>query len=204
MTVDMVADRAVNPAPDDGVRAGGPDENPATNDPGRLQASMTAHFNFVVRSLRRVGYDIADAEDAAQEAFLVLARRLGDVVQERERPFLFSSAMRIASAHRRGLHREWQRSASSGAEVQPIPSPLEVSEHRSARQKLDEVLSELSVDLRTVLVLYELEEMNTQEIADLLDLPAGTVASRLRRARDAFREGALRVQARDAFRGGTS
>jgi RNA polymerase sigma-70 factor, ECF subfamily len=167
---------------------------------------MTAHFDFVVRSVRRVGYDIADAEDAAQEAFLVFARRLGDVLPGRERSFLFSSAMRIASTHRRSRHREWRRNATSEAEapVQPIPSPFEVSEHRSARQKLDQVLSELDVDLRTVLVLYELEEMNPHEIADLLGLPRGTVISRLRRARDAFRESVLRAQARDAFREGTS
>jgi RNA polymerase sigma-70 factor (ECF subfamily) len=165
---------------------------------------MTADFSFVVRSLRRVGYDIADAEDAAQEAFLVFARRLGDVAPGKERSFVFASAMRIASTHRRSLHRQWRRNAASEAGGQAIPSPYEVSERVSARQKLDEVLSELDVDLRTVLVLYELEEMMVQDIAELLSLRKGTVVSRLRRARDAFREGVVRAHARNAFREGTS
>jgi RNA polymerase sigma-70 factor (ECF subfamily) len=58
------------------------------------------------------------------------------------------------------------------------------------------------MDLRAVFVLFELEEMPTAEIAEALELPTGTVASRLRRAREEFRRIAARVQAREAFCGG--
>jgi RNA polymerase sigma-70 factor (ECF subfamily) len=50
--------------------------------------------------------------------------------------------------------------------------------------------------------LFELEEMNTFEIAGLLQIPAGTVSSRLRRAREQFEEIAARARARREFRGG--
>jgi RNA polymerase sigma-70 factor (ECF subfamily) len=168
----------------------------------RLRTAMTGQFAFLVRSLRRFGYDIADAEDAVQDAFLVFARRLGDVEVGRERGFLFRVALKIASTHRRGLYREWRRCSAAGTQAEALPTPLEVSERNAARERLDQVLSALDLDLRTVLVLYELEEMPTAEIADLLGLPIGTVASRLRRAREAFRESLSRFQAKDAFEEG--
>jgi RNA polymerase sigma-70 factor (ECF subfamily) len=56
------------------------------------------------------------------------------------------------------------------------------------RQLLDRVLDRMDESLRVVFVLYEFEEMNMSEIADVLEIPRGTVASRLRRARGDFRE----------------
>jgi RNA polymerase sigma-70 factor (ECF subfamily) len=64
----------------------------------------------------------------------------------------------------------------------------EIAERRQLRLTLDQILSAMDVDLRTVLVLFEMEEMTTAEIASILDIPNGTVASRLRRARSDFRE----------------
>jgi hypothetical protein len=58
----------------------------------------------------------------------------------------------------------------------------------------------MPLDLRTVFVLFELEEMPTQEIATVLDLPTGTVASRLRRAREEFQKLVRRLQARAVSR----
>jgi RNA polymerase sigma-70 factor (ECF subfamily) len=64
---------------------------------------------------------------------------------------------------------------------------------------LDEVLDALPMDLRAPFVLFELEELSTAEIAAMLSVPAGTVASRLRRAREEFRAIVARVRAREAF-----
>jgi len=72
---------------------------------------------------------------------------------------------------------------------------------RRARALLDALLASMPLDLRTVFVLYELEELTMAEIARALDLPAGTVASRLRRAREAFEELSRRVR-RDLGRKG--
>lgn len=76
------------------------------------------------------------------------------------------------------------------------PDVIERTEQLQARAMLDEVLDTLPLDLRTVLVLHELEEMECSEIAELLDIPTGTVASRLRRAREKFEVAAESMRAR--------
>jgi RNA polymerase sigma-70 factor (ECF subfamily) len=59
----------------------------------------------------------------------------------------------------------------------------------------------MPIELRVVFVLFELEEMTTAEIATLLEIPSGTVASRLRRARETFEDHVARVRARRMARG---
>jgi RNA polymerase sigma-70 factor (ECF subfamily) len=66
---------------------------------------------------------------------------------------------------------------------------------KEERALLDRVLDGMPDDLRTVFVLFVLEGTSTPEIAALLGLPSGTVASRLRRAREAFHDIARRIQA---------
>jgi RNA polymerase sigma-70 factor (ECF subfamily) len=61
---------------------------------------------------------------------------------------------------------------------------------------LDAVLADMPDDLREVLVLAEIEEQSAPEVAAMLEIPIGTVASRLRRAREAFTKSARRVRAR--------
>ncbi|WP_437278619.1 sigma factor [Sorangium sp. So ce375] len=72
---------------------------------GRLAGLVMEHSAFVWRSLVRLGVPRADAEDAAQQVFLVAARRLGDIESGREAAFLFSTALRIASRARRTQQR---------------------------------------------------------------------------------------------------
>ena len=75
------------------------------------------------------------------------------------------------------------------------PQPDEVAEQRRLRAVLDTVLAAMPEDLRVVFVLFELEEMSTPEIAALLDIPPGTAASRLRRAREDFDRRVARLRA---------
>lgn len=67
---------------------------------GRLAALVAEHSAFVWRSLVRLGVPRADAEDAVQHVFLVVARRLGDIELGRESAFLFGTALRVASRTR--------------------------------------------------------------------------------------------------------
>jgi RNA polymerase sigma-70 factor (ECF subfamily) len=67
-----------------------------------------------------------------------------------------------------------------------VPGLDELLDQRRARELLDRVLAELDHDLRVIFVLYEIEELTMAEIASVLELPQGTVASRLRRARQEF------------------
>jgi RNA polymerase sigma-70 factor (ECF subfamily) len=170
-----------------------------------LRRLVEEHFDFVWRSLRRVGLSSADADDATQEAFVVVSRRLGDLMPGRERAFLFATALRVAATSRRGARREQSRiELAPLAHGEPFPPPDRAAEAADLRQELDRILGELELELRTVLVLYELEELSVPEIADLLELKPGTVASRLRRAREAFRAAVGRLESQRAFRGGRS
>jgi RNA polymerase sigma-70 factor (ECF subfamily) len=65
---------------------------------------------------------------------------------------------------------------------------------------LETILDELPLEQRAVFTLFELETMGGEEIAAALEIPLGTVYSRLRIARDQFRKSLTRLQARDRFR----
>jgi RNA polymerase sigma-70 factor (ECF subfamily) len=125
------------------------------------------------------------ADDATQQVFLILAERLSDVREGSERSFLFGTALRIAST----LRRNWKREVlieHADLEVSQLPSTDELADQRRARHALDTILQGMDADLRTVFVLYELEQFTSVEIADMLSIPIGTAASRLRRARQDF------------------
>jgi RNA polymerase sigma-70 factor (ECF subfamily) len=174
-----------------------PAEATAARDPARLRALVTDHFGFVWRSLVRLGVPRADAEDALQQVFLVASQKLDAIEPGRERAFLFGAALRIASRARRTVQR--RREVLDGEPVER-PDPAlradELYERARARAALEEILEEMPLDLRAVFVLFELEQVTMAEIATLLDLPAGTVASRLRRAREHFQAAVRRLSAR--------
>jgi len=155
----------------------------------RLGTLLADHHAFVWRSLRRLGIPDCDVEDASQQVFLVAHRRLPDIVPESERSFLFQTALRVAADWRRAHKR---RCEDAGRELPDVPdltaNPEEQIDQQRQRAMLDRVLEAMPMELRAVFVLFELEEMTMMEIATISDIPPGTVASRLRRARQAFRD----------------
>ena len=114
-----------------------------------------------------------------------------------ERSFLFQTALRVAADSRRTRLRRREVAASdipeNDEESDRAPSPEDAVDLRRARMWLDAILDEMSLDLRAAFVLFELDQMTMAEISVLLDLPPGTVASRLRRARHQFREKVARM-----------
>lgn len=172
-------------------------------DPARLRALLEAHYDLVWRSLRRFGVPSGDVDDAAQQVFMVAARRLDLIVPGAERSFLIGTAMRVASDARRAAKRrpEVQEDAPLNERRDSSPGPDELIDRSRARAVLDRVLDALPLELRAVFVLFELEELPTAEIATLLGLPIGTVASRLRRAREEFHRLAARTRARAGHAG---
>jgi RNA polymerase sigma-70 factor (ECF subfamily) len=160
----------------------------------RLRQVVSDHFDVLWRFLRRLGIADGDTDDAAQEVVLVLARKLDHVEVGAERSFVLSTAFRVASGFRRAARR--RREVDDGelaAFESPDLSPETLAEKKRLRAVLQRVLNELPLELRVVFVLYELEELTMAEIAQTLGLPPGTVASRLRRSREAFE--ALAAQA---------
>jgi len=164
--------------------------------PPSLRHLVDAHFAFVARSLRRLGVEEMDIDDAAQRVFLIAAHKLNAIQAERAKSFLFATAMRVASETRRARKRRaaWEMAAAES--VSPLSeNPEELATARQARALLDEILDRMPMEFRTVFTLFELEEMTMAAIADLLAVPPGTVASRLRRAREIFHAEAKRMRA---------
>jgi RNA polymerase sigma-70 factor (ECF subfamily) len=169
----------------------------------RVRAIVHAHYTFLWRSLRRLGVPEASVEDAAQKTLCVIAQRIDDIAPGMEKTFLFGVALHVAQATRR--EQKWREVNDDQllAELPATgPDPDQELDDRRARALLDALLESIPLDLRTVFILYELEEMTMAEIALALDIPSGTVASRLRRARDAFDVLSRRVQARVVRNGG--
>lgn len=171
----------------------------------RLAALARDNFHFIWRSLRRLGVSAGSVDDAAQQVFEVASRRLEEIEPGRERAFLFKTAILVtAEATRRAAT---QRARDGGDAVDELdaalPSPEDASDWLRRRLLLDRVLAAMPVDLRVTFVLFELEELSMIEIARLLELRPGTVASRLRRAREAFHTEARRCRRLDSSEGQT-
>lgn len=169
----------------------------------RLEALATANFQFIWRSLRRLGVPPVAVDDAAQQVFEVASRRLSDIQPGRERAFLFKTALLVAAEGRRSAARRRELYPESEVEelADPAPTPEEANEWARKRALLDEILLAMKLEERTVFVLFELEELSMVEIAEIVEIPPGTVASRLRRAREEFHAQAKRVRARLSFQG---
>ena len=149
----------------------------------RLERLFNAHHASVWRALRRRGLSVEAAEEATQETFLLAAERLDDIRPESERAFLIATALRVAHSLGRKTVR-WQLDGDMDQRLSDRPRRRD---KRADMQLCDLVLSKVDADLVEVFVLYELEGLTSPEIAELLQIPLGSVASRLRRAREQFR-----------------
>lgn len=169
------------------LASGAPASSLARVDEARLRRIVSAQFDALWRFLRRLGVPESDVDDAVQEVILVLARRLDEVRDGSERSFVLSTAFRVASGMRRQVKRRREvHDAPLLERASPGLDPEAAAEQQRLAALLARILDRLSLELRAVFVLYELEDFTMAEIASALALPAGTVASRLRRGREAF------------------
>jgi len=158
-------------------------------DDERVRAVVSEHYLLAWRLVRRLGVAPRDAEDAVQQVFIVISRRLGDIEHGSERAFVVSTAVRVASDARRAARRRPLELLADADDVEDASTaPDELAEQRRARRLLDALLEEMSEDVRSVFVLFEIEELSLTEISSVLGIPRGTVASRLARARAWFSE----------------
>lgn len=164
----------------------------------RLTAMALENFQFIWRSLRRLGVPPEGVDDAAQQVFVVAATKVDAIEPGHERAYLYMTAVRVASDARKSAARRREVAIPEALEARAdtVPGPEDALAERRDRKLLDAALDALPLDLRTVFTLFELEGFSSAEIAALLDIPLGTVASRLRRARDDFRATARRLRPR--------
>jgi len=155
----------------------------------RLRGLVDTYIDFVARVLRNSGTPQAEIDDEVQRTFIVAARRLDDIRLGAEKSFLFRIAYNLAAHARRTAARRREVGADQVPEqVERYATPEALTDQKRMRELLDRVLDQMEEPLRATFVLHEFEEMSTAEIAEALNIPRGTVASRLRRARTEFRE----------------
>jgi RNA polymerase sigma-70 factor (ECF subfamily) len=159
-----------------------------------LREWVDRYLDFVARVLRNAGTPEADIDDAVQRTFIAASNRLDDIRPGAEKSFLLQTALNVAAHARRTLARRREVAADEAPELIERFTPEQLTDQKRARQLLDRILDELDPDLRTVFVLYEFEQMSMTEIATVLTIPRGTVASRLRRARADFQERVAEIE----------
>lgn len=145
------------------------------------------HRSGVVNVVYRICWDMALAEDAAQEAFIQAWTHLGDY---RPRSVFRNWLYRIAT--NRALNMVRREKQVSNVDALPLVDPVPGPEQSMARSERDSAIRRAVLALppasRTVLVLREYEGLSYRDIAETLEIPIGTVMSRLNYARQSLRQ----------------
>jgi RNA polymerase sigma-70 factor, ECF subfamily len=159
------------------------DDAPVTVAVPSFDEVYTAHFAFVWRVLRTFGVTDAAIEDAAQDVFVVVHRRLPEFEGRAAiTTWLFAIARRVAGAYRRKV-----RGTEPLDEQAPGPTDTFAAFSRAqAAATVMSILETMDEDKRVVFALVELEQLSVPEVARMLDLNLNTAYSRLRLARVAF------------------
>lgn len=143
-----------------------------------------SEFDYLCRTLRRLGASSSDVEDLAHEVFLVLHAKWSEFDPGRPlRPYLFGIAYRVLRGSRRRRREVHTYSLDAPATE---PGPEEQLETARARQLVLLALREIPYERRAVFVLHELDQVPMRDIAQSLDIPLFTAYSRLRKARREF------------------
>jgi RNA polymerase sigma-70 factor (ECF subfamily) len=156
-----------------------------------FDALYHAHASKVMRWASRLGGPQIDAEDVTQEVFLVVHRRL-DTLQPDVKPttWIFAITANIVRAYRRRSYVSRLMRKLDPRDVlpfaAPVPTPLETVEQRRASAVVYGILNRMSEIHRRAFVLFELEGMSTDEIADLMGTTPVATRVRLHRARAEF------------------
>lgn len=152
--------------------------------------------SFVWNTLRRLGIPDRDADDAAQDVFIVVHRHLRDYDPTRPlRPWLFGICYRVAIAQRRLARNQRERIDEVGEVADQGRPADEQLEEMQAQDLVRRALDALDLDRRALIVMHEYEGYSVPQIAETLGIPLNTAYSRLRLAREQFVASVRRLQA---------
>jgi RNA polymerase sigma-70 factor (ECF subfamily) len=155
--------------------------------PEDFERLYSEHFEFVWRSLRRLGVRPEELDDAAQDVFIVYLRRRSEFRgQSSQRTWIFGIANNVAHEYRRKQQRAARAEPMTEGHPARGPSPLDQASSTEALRLVDTFLASLDDNKRNVFILSELEQMSAPEVATALQVKLNTVYSRLRAAREAF------------------
>lgn len=154
----------------------------------QLRRMFAENSDFVWRSLRHLGIAPADIEDVVQEVFVVVHKRLCDY-EERSalRSWLYAICLRVCSRHRRSRRRRPEDTLAELPDVGVEPEQEHDVERNEALRLGRQLIDALPDKQRVVFLMYELEHMTMQEIAEILGCPIQTAYARLHRARENVR-----------------
>lgn len=169
----------------------------ADGDDAAFAALVKRHLPICFRIATRFGLPPADAEDLVQETFLAAYRVLPEFnFAYRFSTWIIRILLNRLSNYRRAVRRAkriFQRSGdepvlAASLRLPDRHNPQSDIENAELKVALEHAVRKLPAPQRTVFVLFELEGFKTREIAAMLDIPEGTVTSRLHHARRALRE----------------
>ena len=147
------------------------------------------HFRFVWRVLRTYGLSPGLIEDAMQDVFVVVHRRLPEFEGRSDiRTWLFRIARWVVTSERRKRRTNPVHEEIDEALADPGATPYDLAVRSEAVEALERVLGQMEPEKRMVFLLMDIEEMKAGEVAGLLEINVNTVYSRLRLARQQFRE----------------
>jgi RNA polymerase sigma-70 factor, ECF subfamily len=154
-------------------------------------------FAYVAHTLRRLGVAERDLDDVTHDVFVAVYRCLHQYDAARPlRPWLFGTAFRVASDHRRLArnHREVLGDPTEPIDESP-GADQQLASHES-RELVLLALGALDLDRRAVLVMHDIDGHTMPEIAEGLSIPLNTAYSRLRLAREQFKAAVRRLRGR--------
>lgn len=155
------------------------------------EALFREHAKFISDFLHRLGVHEPDIDDTVQEVFMVAHQKGGySPGPARPRTWLAAIAVRLAAASRRSRARrreDYDTVALEAARVEGR-NPASAAEIAESLLRVQQALDRVDVDHRAVFVLYEMEGESCDAIAAALEVPVGTVYSRLHHARRRFQE----------------
>ena len=169
------------------------------DDPSRFGELFHRHAPAIHRYVaRRAGPTVAD--DVTSEAFLIAFERRGrfDLARDDARPWLFGIATNLIHRHRIAEARTLRSAERAAAEAPPQSDADELAEAAETRmevRRLARELRRLRVDDRDCLLLFAWEGLSYEQIAEAMEVPIGTVRSRLNRARRILRDAEVQAVA---------
>lgn len=174
--------------------------------PLSFESVYEEHLAFVWRSLQRLGLRGAGLDDAVQEVFLIVHRKLPTFEgRSSVKTWLFGIVLRVARNARRVAQRHPVIETAPADEEERADeasgrTPAEHAERNEAVRVLDALLDELGDEKREVFILAEIEQMTAPEIAEAVGITLSNVYGRLRAARQGFEQAIARRHARDTWR----
>lgn len=159
---------------------------------------VSTYQDRIYNMILRMCSNPADAEELAQEAFLRAMQKMDQFRgQSRFYTWLFRIAANLTISHRRRGSKLIFRSLTGSGEYEGLqaegltatlaqrraPGPVAAAMSAEIRGRIEQALDALDDEFRIVAVLRDIEQMNYAEISEVLDVPIGTVKSRLHRAR---------------------